>query len=106
MIGPMFHLEMARASRRGWLARLRLAYVLVLGAEAGVWLVLALSRLYPIFGPKPPPDVLGPLLELALSGLAWQQLLVLVLAVPAFVAGSITDEKTNGTLDHLLTAPL
>jgi ABC-type transport system involved in multi-copper enzyme maturation permease subunit len=35
-----------------------------------------------------------------------QQLLLLVLATPAFVAGAITDEKRRGTLQYLLTADL
>jgi ABC-type transport system involved in multi-copper enzyme maturation permease subunit len=35
-----------------------------------------------------------------------QQMLLLVLATPAFVAGAITDEKRRGTLQYLLTADL
>jgi ABC-type transport system involved in multi-copper enzyme maturation permease subunit len=35
-----------------------------------------------------------------------QQLLLLVLATPAFVAGAITDEKRRGTLQYLLTTDL
>lgn len=35
-----------------------------------------------------------------------QQMLLLVLATPAFVAGAITDEKRRGTLQYLLTAEL
>jgi len=35
-----------------------------------------------------------------------QQLILLMLATPAFVAGSITDEKRRGTLQYLLTADL
>jgi ABC-type transport system involved in multi-copper enzyme maturation permease subunit len=34
------------------------------------------------------------------------QLLLIVLATPAFVAGAITDEKRRGTLQYLLTADL
>lgn len=33
-----------------------------------------------------------------------QQMILLVLAVPAFVAGAVTDEKRRGTLQYLLTA--
>ena len=35
-----------------------------------------------------------------------QQLLLVLLATPAFTAGAITDEKTRGTLQHMLTAHL
>jgi ABC-type transport system involved in multi-copper enzyme maturation permease subunit len=35
-----------------------------------------------------------------------QQMLLLVLATPAFTAGAITDEKRRGTLQYLLTADL
>ncbi len=35
-----------------------------------------------------------------------QQMLLLVLATPAFVAGAITDEKRRGTLQYLLTTDL
>jgi ABC-type Na+ efflux pump permease subunit len=34
------------------------------------------------------------------------QLILLALAVPAFVAGAVTDEKRRGTLEHLLTTDL
>jgi ABC-type Na+ efflux pump permease subunit len=37
---------------------------------------------------------------------AWQELLMLLLATPAFVAGAITDEKRRGTLPQLLTTDL
>src|SRR6516162_135854 len=35
-----------------------------------------------------------------------QQLLLLLLATPVFVAGAVTDEKRSATLDALLTTPL
>src|SRR5262249_25126163 len=35
-----------------------------------------------------------------------QQLILMLLATPAFAAGAITDEKTRGTLQHMLTADL
>jgi ABC-type Na+ efflux pump permease subunit len=35
-----------------------------------------------------------------------QQMILLVLATPAFVAGAVTDEKRRGTLQYLLTADL
>lgn len=38
--------------------------------------------------------------------LVMQHFLVILLATPAFVAGAITDEKTRGTLQYLLTADL
>src|SRR5262249_25010995 len=41
-----------------------------------------------------------------LETLVAQQLIVMLLATPAFAAGAITDEKTSGTLQHLLTTGL
>src|SRR5262245_35899422 len=35
-----------------------------------------------------------------------QQMILLVLVTPAFVAGAVTDEKRRGTLQYLLTADL
>ncbi len=106
MIGPVFWLELVRAARRAWLARLSLGYSLLVALQYGIWLLLTLS-----IASRTPKgavlgEVIGPALTLALHVLAWQQFGVVLLAVPAFVAGSITDEKTAGTMDHLLTAPL
>ena len=40
------------------------------------------------------------------STLIYQQLILLLLATPAFTAGAITDEKASGTLQYLLAADL
>src|SRR5207302_7129649 len=38
--------------------------------------------------------------------LVYQQLILLLLATPAFAAGAISDEKASGTLQYLLAADL
>src|SRR5262249_43922461 len=49
---------------------------------------------------------IGPLVHITLRVFIAQQFLLLILATPAFVAGAITDEKSRGTLQHLLTTDL
>src|SRR5437870_1753126 len=104
MLGPVFNAEMLRAGRRGRAHVLRWVY-------AG-WLCLQLFYLSeqarnPLHcGPAPPaPAAVAPgfarhFLDLVLG----QQFLLILLVTPAFVAGAITDEKTRGTLQSLLTA--
>jgi ABC-type transport system involved in multi-copper enzyme maturation permease subunit len=38
--------------------------------------------------------------------LAWEQFLLVLVVTPAFVAGELTDAKTSGSLQHLLTTQL
>ncbi|HWG47832.1 MAG TPA: ABC transporter permease subunit, partial [Gemmataceae bacterium] len=49
------------------------------------------------------PEVVG---QWFAESFVFQQMLLLVLLTPAFVAGAITDEKRRGTLQYLLTADL
>src|SRR5580704_7896828 len=104
MLGPVFNAEMLRAGRRGRAHVLRWIY-------AG-WLCLQLLYVFdathtpPNYGsPRPNPTKAAvefgrQYRDLILS----QQFLLIVLITPAFVAGAITDEKTRGTLQGLLTA--
>src|SRR5262249_11181529 len=64
------------------------------------------SRANPIFGSRTTSAETGLLLQAVLAGLVLQQMTVALLAVPAFAAGSISDEKITGTLEHLLATPL
>jgi ABC-type transport system involved in multi-copper enzyme maturation permease subunit len=107
MLGPVFNAEMLRATRRGRAQTLRWVY-------AG-WLCLQLVYVYDLthtaltYGlPPQAPASLSKAAsnfgqqyrDLVLS----QQFTLIVLVTPAFVAGAITDEKTRGTLQGLLTA--
>ncbi|HTK75336.1 MAG TPA: ABC transporter permease [Gemmataceae bacterium] len=107
MIGPVFGAEVKRAGRRGRAHILRWIY-------AG-WLVTELIVLYFNYLPAPAATGLVPaptagetaafargFVELVL----FQQFALIFLATPAFAAGAVTDEKTRGTLQQLLTADL
>jgi ABC-type transport system involved in multi-copper enzyme maturation permease subunit len=103
MFGPVFFLELRLAVRRGRLNTFRYAY-------AG-WCLLQFALLFALlFQSETQPASLGVGLSPALHGsfhlLVAQQFIFLVLVTPAFVAGAITDEKSQGTLQHLLTADL
>lgn len=105
MVGPVLHQEMMLGSRRsrgyifrwiyaGWL----ICEVLVLAiSQAGGGFFFGQSRRGPLT-----PMVGEAFTELFL----WQQLILMLLATPVFVAGGITDEKSRGTLQYLLTADL
>lgn len=105
MLGPVFWLELLRVARRGAHHRLRWFLSLALTGETAVFLLLYWSLMNPFFGPPTPRGADGFLVQ----GLEWlllQQLAVVVLVAPALAAGSISDEKATGTLQHLLTTPL
>jgi ABC-type transport system involved in multi-copper enzyme maturation permease subunit len=107
MIGPIFSLDLLRAARRGGHHRFRIAYCLALALEAVVLWVLILSRANPLFaGRGLSREEAGEMLSWALWGLVLQQFCVLLLAAPAFAAGTLTDEKATGTLQYLLATPL
>src|SRR5438128_2672060 len=103
MLGPVFSLELRLAVRRGRLNAFRCVY--------GGWWVLQFAVLFGSLlqsetNPASPRASLGPFLNLSFQIFVAQQFIFLVLATPAFVAGAITDEKSQGTLQHLLTADL
>jgi ABC-type transport system involved in multi-copper enzyme maturation permease subunit len=92
MVGPILHHEMMLGSRRSRQYFFRWIY-------AG-WLVLqvAFACLLGAFGSGTP--------DTARYFIRWfvvQQIFLVILATPAFVAGAITDEKARGTLQYLLT---
>jgi hypothetical protein len=103
MLGPVFSLELRLAVRRGRLNAFRRIY--------GGWWLLQLSVLCVFLfqyetDRASPGAILGTFLNLSFQVLVAQQFIFLALATPAFVAGAITDEKSQGTLQHLLTADL
>jgi ABC-type transport system involved in multi-copper enzyme maturation permease subunit len=115
MIGPVLHQEMLLGGRRYRLHLLRWIY--------GGWLVLQVLYLYLAFQAEESsvaratltsggavryneasaPEVVGSRFAEMFIG---QQLLLLLLITPAFVAGAVTDEKRRGTLQYLLTTDL
>src|SRR5438132_1499962 len=119
MVGPVVQQEMLLGSRRSRLHVLRWIY-------AG-WLILEVfffffkfeaeeaSRQFAYMLSGVPdterelrllasaPEVVGRWFTDAFLG---QQMILLLLATPAFVAGAITDEKRRGTLQYLLTTDL
>src|SRR5438045_1918543 len=105
MVGPVLHFEMLLGSRRsrqyifrwlyaGWLV-LQILYF---------WLYFLMSRIVPISGAAQhdTPVVAGWFVETFVV----QQLILLVLITPVLTAGAVTDEKTRGTLQYLLTTDL
>jgi ABC-type transport system involved in multi-copper enzyme maturation permease subunit len=112
MVGSVFHQEMLLGGRRGRHHLLRWLF-------AG-WLIVQFLVLYLIYrvevaeatNPRPwgrggyDRNVTGRFVVSYLDTLVTQQLIVLLLATPAFAAGAITDEKTSGTLQYLLTTGL
>jgi ABC-type transport system involved in multi-copper enzyme maturation permease subunit len=103
MVGPVLHHEMLLGSRRSRAYVFRWIY-------AG-WLVLQVFWFLFQYGvtslatgtPTPATAVVS----------AWfvetfviQQLIFMVLATPVLTAGAVTDEKTRGTLQYLLTTDL
>jgi ABC-type transport system involved in multi-copper enzyme maturation permease subunit len=115
MVGPVLYQELLLGSRRNRLHVLRWIY-------AG-WLVVQVLYFYLVFqaremnrvhmarmgvefgnrNPASAPNVVGAWFAETFVG---QQMILLALAIPAFVAGAITDEKRRGTLQYLLTSDL
>jgi ABC-type transport system involved in multi-copper enzyme maturation permease subunit len=115
MIGPILHQEMLLGGRRYRLHVLRWIYAGWLVLQV-IWFYLAFqSEEYQVavaynrmsgggvFNPSSAPEVVGA--NFAETFLR-QQMLLLLLVTPAFVAGAVTDEKRRGTLQYLLTTDL
>jgi ABC-type transport system involved in multi-copper enzyme maturation permease subunit len=103
MVGPLFYQELLLGSRRnreyvlrwvyaGWLV-LQLIYLAVMEFFS---LIAARDNYY--FTPAVSREFV--------RVFVWQHFILLVLATPAFVAGGVSDEKTRGTLQYLLTSDL
>lgn len=99
MIGPVFALEWLKAGRR------RRAHVLrwIFGAA----LVLQLIHAYSAYSLRAgSPGALADFADGFLIQVLVQQFLFVAVVTPGLVAGTITDEKTRGTLESLLTAQI
>lgn len=102
MVGPVLYMEMLLGSRRGRQYLFRWIY-------AG-WLIAQFLFLYLIYragtGLTSDRNATAEFASHFVQIFVVQQLILLLLATPAFAAGAITDEKTRGTLQHMLTADL
>lgn len=101
MLGPVYVLEWLQASRRVQLIPWRSIYAIVLFIEMQ-WLSVRLFD-YLVGGDAHRVTYAAEALLYIVSA---QQTLLILIATPAFAAGSITDEKRRGTLDFLLITPL
>jgi ABC-type transport system involved in multi-copper enzyme maturation permease subunit len=109
MLGPVFYQELLLGSRRSKLHIFRWVYTGWLVCQVFWYWLVALS----ISNARQMEDfstVAGG--ESAIVGglfsetFVLQQVLFIVLATPAFVAGAVTDEKRRGTLQYLLCTDL
>jgi ABC-type transport system involved in multi-copper enzyme maturation permease subunit len=103
MVGPVLHHEMMLGSRRSRAYVFRWLY-------AG-WLVLQVLGYYFYFAMASitlPDNVYATptVASWFVETFVVQQLILLLLATPVFTAGALTDEKTRGTLQYLLTTDL
>jgi ABC-type Na+ efflux pump permease subunit len=106
MIGPLFYQELLLASRRGRERYFRWAYGGWLVAQL-LWFAFTDWWLYHMpFAPPPAQDYVPYLSHHFLGVFLPQHFILIVLATPAFVAGAVSDEKTRGTLQYLLTTDL
>jgi ABC-type Na+ efflux pump permease subunit len=109
MLGPVFHQEMLLGSRRSKLHVFRWFYAGWLVAQVGYYWLMALSignaqrmaDFSSVEGGE--ASIVGGLFT---ETFVIQQMLFLLLATPAFVAGAVTDEKRRGTLQYLLCTDL
>jgi ABC-type transport system involved in multi-copper enzyme maturation permease subunit len=111
MVGPVLYLEMLLGGRRGRQMIFRYIY--------GGWLILQFAFLWFVYwtdyqtrtrlagGFMPAdPNATSHFATGFVEMFILQQLILTVLITPAFSAGAITDEKTRGTLQYMLTAHL
>src|SRR4051794_18033653 len=108
MVSPVLVQELQFGSRRGWQQLFRRLYTgwLVLQLLAYYWMYFLEAAVSRRMGAAAPAQVAGRTLSSFLELLVGQQLLLVLLVTPAFVAGAITDEKARGTLQYLLVADL
>jgi ABC-type transport system involved in multi-copper enzyme maturation permease subunit len=115
MVGPVLHQELLLGGRRnrlhvirwvyaGWLViQLLYFYLLFLSEESSrAWMKAMAGGPMVIRQASAPEVVGGRFTEVFVR----QQMLLLALLTPAFVAGAVTDEKRRGTLQYLLLTDL
>lgn len=102
MVGPVFLQDMLIAGRRGRQQVFRWIYAGWLVVQVCIFCFLAAVDLF-----RPSNSYFLVLIsERFVATFAVQQMILLVLAVPVFAASAITDEKTRGTLQYLLTTEI
>src|SRR5437870_1060569 len=110
MIGPVLSQELLLGSRRGRQQVFRRVYAgwLSLQLLFFYWIYLVQSNWLgaKMFGGDIDAQAAGEFGNRFTAVLVDQQLVLLLLATPAYTAGAITDEKTRGTLQYLLAADL
>jgi ABC-type transport system involved in multi-copper enzyme maturation permease subunit len=108
MASPILDFDLMRGSRSSGLVLLRRICTgwLVLQFLFLYWLYLINSNLVAHYVMKEAiePAAAVAFVNSATSTLIVQQFILLALCTPALTAGAITDEKTRGTLQYLLTA--
>src|SRR5688572_15752162 len=113
MVGPVLNQEMLLGGRRNRLHVLRWLYAGLLIVEllglfghfaSEEWpRAAATRRMGEVYNGASAPEVVG---ERFAVLFVRQQMIILLLIVPAFVAGAITDEKRSGTLQYLALTDL
>ena len=110
MLGPVFYQEMLLGGRRNQLHVFRWIYAGWLVFQIGVLFfyycineAARVSNISVSFLPSSAPEVIGSWFT---SLFLYQQMILLLLATPALVAGAVADEKRRGTLQYLLLAGL
>jgi ABC-type transport system involved in multi-copper enzyme maturation permease subunit len=98
MVGPVLYLEMLLGSRRGRQHVFRWIY--------GGWLLLQLLIFYVGYAVDSDRDAAARFATSFVNTFVVQQFILVLLATPTFTAGAVTDEKSRGTLQYLLTADL
>ena len=107
MVGTVVRMEWLLGTRRGRLNGLRRLYAAWLATEfAYLFLGLVLANWLRHRHVWPPTTSFENFSYLYVDTLVLQQILVLFLATPAFVAGAVTGDKSPGTLESLFTAGL
>jgi ABC-type transport system involved in multi-copper enzyme maturation permease subunit len=103
MVGPVLHHEMMLGSRRSRAYYFRWIYAGWLVLQVlWFWMQFGMSLLVGATNSYATPVVASWFVETFVV----QQLILLVLATPVLTAGAVTDEKTRGTLQYLLTTDL
>jgi ABC-type transport system involved in multi-copper enzyme maturation permease subunit len=102
MIGAVFYHDMMLAGRRGWQHYLRWIYASWLVTQIGYFAFITSVNFFRPRNSYLTSEVAGQFIPVFFV----QQFILLLLAVPTLTAGAITDEKTRGTLQYLLTTQM
>src|SRR5438270_3797746 len=110
MLGPVLAQELLLGSRRSRQHLFRRIYTGWLAAQLLFFYYLYLMHANVMghwwWGSAINPYAASDFAASFVGKLVYQQLILVLLATPAFIAGAITDEKASGTLQYLLAADL